>query len=484
MVDQQKETGSQETAFGNGHRLAGPGDVSCDFCTEAKFKAVKSCLGCLASYCVSHVRSHYESPALRKHALVEATVDLKEKVCSHHDKLLEVYCRTDHRCVCLLCVMEEHRGHDTVPAVVERTERQRQLARTRRNFKLKIQAKEKELLELRRVLESLKFSAQAAVEESERIFSELLHSIERRHLEVRELIRVQEETAARQARDLLGRLDLEVAELRRRDAELDKLVHTEDHIYFLQNYQYNFTATELTKSPGVTVVPPLDFVELRSSMSALKRRLEDLVKGECCKISRAASAVKLLQCPEPKTREEFLYYSCKLPLDPKTAHRDLKICNERRAVTVRTRDHFCPDHPERFEYWCQVLSSEALSGRCYLEAEWSGSGAKIAVAYQSIARKGERNDSHFGHNDKSWSLFCSRKGYTFWHNNAAIRIVAPMSSRIGVYLDHRVGTLAFYSIADTTMTLLHRVQTVFSQPLFLGFEFVCFGVSLRVCQVE
>lgn len=108
----------------------------------------------------------------------------------------------------------------------------------------------------------------------------------------------------------------------------------------------------------------------------------------------------------------------------------------------------------------------------------------MAVAYQSIARKGERNDSHFGHNDKSWSLFCSRKGYTFWHDNAAIRIVAPLSSRIGVYLDHRVGTLAFYSIADTTMTLLHRVQTVFSQPLFLGFEFVCFGVTLRVCQVE
>ena len=77
-------------------------------------------------------------------------------------------------------------------------------------------------------------AAQAAVEESERISSELLHSIESRHREVRELIRVQEETAARQARDLLGRLDLEVAELKRRDAELDKLVHTEDHIYFLQ----------------------------------------------------------------------------------------------------------------------------------------------------------------------------------------------------------------------------------------------------------
>uniref|UniRef100_A0A0E9QE10 B30.2/SPRY domain-containing protein n=1 Tax=Anguilla anguilla TaxID=7936 RepID=A0A0E9QE10_ANGAN len=49
------------------------------------------------------------------------------------------------------------------------------------------------------------------------------------------------------------------------------------------------------------------------------------------------------------------------------------------------------------------------------------------------------------------------------HNNKRSDIPAPPSSRIGVYLDHRAGTLSFYSISDT-MTLLHRVQTTFTQP--------------------
>ena len=44
----------------------------------------------------------------------------------------------------------------------------------------------------------------------------------------------------------------------------------------------------------------------------------------------------------------------------------------------------------------------------------------------------------------------------------------PLSTRVGVYLDHRAGTLSLYSVSDT-MTLLHRVQTPFTEPLYPGF---------------
>ncbi|XP_073705474.1 E3 ubiquitin/ISG15 ligase TRIM25 [Garra rufa] len=101
-----------------------PGDVTCDFCTSIKQKAVKSCLVCLASYCQNHLQAHYKSPALKKHKLIEAFVNLQEKICPHHDKYLEMYCRTDQQCICLLCVMDEHKGHDTVPAAVESTKKQ------------------------------------------------------------------------------------------------------------------------------------------------------------------------------------------------------------------------------------------------------------------------------------------------------------------------------------------------------------------------
>lgn len=41
-----------------------------------------------------------------------------------------------------------------------------------------------------------------------------------------------------------------------------------------------------------------------------------------------------------------------------------------------------------------------------------------------------------------------------------------LSSRVGVYLDHRAGILS-YDVSDT-MTLLHRYQTTFTEPLYAG----------------
>ncbi|KAG5849704.1 hypothetical protein ANANG_G00074560, partial [Anguilla anguilla] len=271
------------------HCYAGPGDMACDFCTGRKLKAVKSCLVCLASYCESHLQPHYESPALKKHNLVKATGNLQDKICSHHDKLLEVYCRTDQQCICLLCVMDEHRGHDTVSAAAERTEKQKQLGATQSKLQQRIQEREKKLQDLRQAVQSLKRSAQAAVEDSERIFTELIRSIERRRSEVKELIRDQEKAEVSRAEGLLERLEQEIAELRRRDAELEQFSHKEDHIQFLQSCQSLCAPPGPEDFPSITVSPHVSFEAVRKSVSELKERLEDVWKEELVKISQAGT---------------------------------------------------------------------------------------------------------------------------------------------------------------------------------------------------
>lgn len=83
-----------------------------------------SCLTCLASYCPAHLEPHYSFPVLKLHQLVSATVPLKEKICAKHNKLMEVYCKTDQRCICYLCTMDDHRHHSTVSAAAERAAEQ------------------------------------------------------------------------------------------------------------------------------------------------------------------------------------------------------------------------------------------------------------------------------------------------------------------------------------------------------------------------
>lgn len=96
----------------------------CDFCVGRRSKAVKSCLVCLAYYCETHVKPHYESSTFKRHKLVDETGHLDRKICPHHEKGLELFCRSDQMCICVLCTVREHRGHNIASAEEERIEKQ------------------------------------------------------------------------------------------------------------------------------------------------------------------------------------------------------------------------------------------------------------------------------------------------------------------------------------------------------------------------
>ena len=66
------------------------------------------------------------------------------------------------------------------------------------------------------------------------MFTEMMRSIERRRSEVTELIRAQEKAEVSRAEGLLKRLEQEIAELKRRDAEMKQLLQREEDIHFLK----------------------------------------------------------------------------------------------------------------------------------------------------------------------------------------------------------------------------------------------------------
>ncbi|KAL0967954.1 hypothetical protein UPYG_G00260290 [Umbra pygmaea] len=475
VVEKLKKTGLQ--AASPALCYAGPGDVPCDFCTGTrKQKALMSCLVCLASYCETHLQPHHESPAFKKHKLIKATAQLQEKICCHHDKLLEVYCHTDQQCICYQCVMDKHRSHVTVSAEAERTNKQKQLRIIDQKVQQRVQEREKELKELQQAVESLKSSAQRAVEDTEKIFTDLIRSMERRRSEVKVLIRAREKNQVNQAEGLLEKLKQEISELRRTRTELEQLSHIEDHIQFLQSYPS--LSSVPSDSPSITISPLQYFRGVSETVSELTEKLEDFFQGEWTKISTTVNTVAILLPLEFKTRDQFLQYSCQLKLDPNTAQKRLSLSEGNRKATVKFQDQLYLNHPDRFTKYCQVLCREGLSGRCYWEVKWSWDSVHIAVSYKDISR----TDGVFGSNNKSWSLECTPVGYKFRHNKVETKVSGPQSSRLGVFLDHKAGSLSFYNVSDK-MTLLHRVQTTFTKPLYAGFNLSgCFGTA-ELCEL-
>ncbi|XP_029932225.1 tripartite motif-containing protein 16-like [Myripristis murdjan] len=433
---------------------AGPGDVACDVCTGRKLKALKSCLVCLVSYCQQHLQPHYEVVQLKKHKLVEPTVKLQENLCSCHDEVMKIFCRSDQQCICYLCAMDEHKGHDTVSAAAERTKRQKELGENRKKIQQRIQDREKDVKVLQQEVEAINCSADKAVEDSEEIFTQLIRLVEKRRSDVKKQIRSQQKGEASRAEEVQEKLKQEIAELRRKDAELEQLSHTEDHIYFLHSYPSLSRLSESTHFPSTDIHHLTHFQDVTAALTELRNKLQDLLSEEWTKISLTVTEPDvLLPQPEPKTRAEFLRYSCQITLDPNTANNYLALSKGNRKVTSSREQQSYSGHPDRFTNFCQVLSRESLTGRCYWEVEWRGE-VSIAVAYQDVCRT--RNESLFG---------------------------GPVAYRVGVYLDHRAGILSFYSVSET-MTLLHRVQTTFSQPLHAGFGLYWTGSSAEFCELK
>ncbi|XP_068582268.1 tripartite motif-containing protein 16-like [Cebidichthys violaceus] len=481
LVEQLKKTGLQ--AAPADHCYAGPEDVSCDFCTGRKLKAFKSCLQCVISFCENHLQPHFESPAYEKHKLVGPSNKLQENICSRHDEVMKIFCRTDQQCICYLCSVEEHKGHDIVSAAAERTERQRELEVSRLNIQQRIQDREKDVKLLQQEVENINLSADKAVEDNEKIFTELIRLMEKRSSDVKQKVRSQQRTEVSRVKELQEKLEQEITELKRNDAELKKLSHTEDHNQFLHNYPSLSPLSESTDSSSIRIRPLSYFEDVTEAVSEVRDELQDVLRDKWTNISLMVTEVDvLLSQPEPKTRAEFLKYSHEITLDPNTANTSLLLSDGNKKATLMREQQFYSRHPDRFTGKFQVLSRESLTGRCYWEVEWRGGGVYVAVAYKDISRKENWGENRFGWNDKSWALRCNKISYNFRYNRVQTPVSGAQTSRVGVYLDHSAGILSFYSVSET-MTLLHRVQTAFTQPLYAGLRFYS-GTTAELCKVK
>nr|XP_033953889.1 eukaryotic translation initiation factor 4 gamma 1-like [Pseudochaenichthys georgianus] len=234
-------------------------------------------------------------------------------ICSRHDEVMKIFCRTDQQCICYLCSVDEHKGHDTVSAAAERTERQRELEGSRENIQQRIQDGEKEVKLLQQEVDAVNGSADKAVEDSEKTFTELTRLVEKRSSDVKQQLRSQQKREVSGVRELQEKLE-------RRDAELELLSHTEDHNQFLHSYPSSLPAplSGATHSSSTNIRPLSYFEDVTAALSALRDKLQDVLREEWTHVSPPEVEV-LPSAAEPATRAGFLTHSQEITLDPNTA---------------------------------------------------------------------------------------------------------------------------------------------------------------------
>ncbi|XP_053737113.1 tripartite motif-containing protein 16-like [Synchiropus splendidus] len=228
--------------------------------------------------------------------------------------------------------------------------------------------------------------ADKAVKESQETLQQLMQNLQKRKSDVEQQIKSWQETEAAQVQGLQEQLQQEIAELKKKDAELKQLSLIDSHLVFLHNLSSLSEVSEDTSSCRTPSHPHCYFEEVAAAVSASGVRLQDFVRDTWTNIS-------LKLAPETKTRARFLRYSWDIALDPNTADSVLKLSKGNRKVTHMDEDE-CPLeddeslHPDSFLDFHQVLSGVPLTGRCYWEVELREFFADVAVTYKTISRSG------------------------------------------------------------------------------------------------
>ncbi|XP_072436244.1 E3 ubiquitin-protein ligase TRIM47-like [Chiloscyllium punctatum] len=259
--------------------VAAPGDIPCDFCTDSKLRAVKSCVVCMASFCQLHLRSHYEDTVFRHHQLDDQLQDFGKRRCSEHGRPLEFYCRTNQSCLCSVCAIKGHRDHETVTVEEEVT-----------NIKNHIEERQVEIERDRQVtlgeMGKLRHSVELFDEFHGRLksdilqnFAELIENVEQAQREVMDVVSTEQRNGISQANRFMSQMEHRCSDLNREKQQLETISRISDSFQLIQEYHN----TKITAAQQLLPHTQLTVDVKLTDLSRTVAELSNLVKNQLVK---------------------------------------------------------------------------------------------------------------------------------------------------------------------------------------------------------
>ncbi|XP_044198523.1 E3 ubiquitin-protein ligase TRIM21-like [Thunnus albacares] len=453
MVSQfRQETQQKVSSSSSEQQAAKPGEVPCDICTGTKLKALKSCLVCLTSYCETHLEPHLTASRLKRHQLMDPVENLEDRMCMKHDKPLELFCKTDQTCVCMLCFILNHKTHEFVPLKEEYEGKKAELGRTEAEIQQMIQKRRLEIQEIKHSVDLSKEDADREKAEGVQVFTALKESVERSLNELIETIEEKQRTTEKQAEDFIKELEQEISELMKRSSEVEKLSPSEDHLHLLQNFPSLKAAPPTKDWTEVSVRPP----SYEGTVVRAVAQLEETLSKEMKKLFEAE--LKRVQ-----------QYAVDVTLDPDTAHPHLILSDDEKQVKHGDVKKDLPENPERFSNCVSVLGKQSFSsGRFYFEVQVKGKTKwTLGVSRESINRK---ENIPLSPQDGYWTVCLRNRNEYSACNNSLVRLsLKSRPKKVGVFVDYEEGLVSFHD-AYTAQFMCSFFGCSFTEKLYPYFS--------------
>ncbi|KAM9425138.1 E3 ubiquitin-protein ligase TRIM39-like isoform 1-T2 [Pholidichthys leucotaenia] len=406
------------------------GQVACDICTEIKFKATKSCLVCLASYCEPHLEPHHRVPSLMRHELIEPVENLEERVCKKHGRILEFFCRDDHVCICLLCAETDHEFHETVSVEVEANKEREDMESTKATIKMMMDERREKIEEFTNSSEMRNQQADKEIEGCGKLFNALMDHVQKMQVNVTVNIKEKLRKSKDKTDEMIQELHKEIAELQNKHLELEKLEQHEDHFTLLQASQVLLNMiSEINDWTQIKVYTDLYVQTARRAMSHL--------------VQTFVAELKTLTSNELTRMKQ---YKETVTFNPSTAGCHLVVTEfGKRLKYYKTASSPSSDDSQRFQCPITFGRKGFTSGRHYWEVKvglrnnWHVGVAKESVDRTATTIKKENGFFAICKRGFDYEVCCTR--YTVLH-------LSPRPRYIGLYLDYEEGRVSFYDVTE------------------------------------